>query len=294
MTVANEFGPGGQAEESSGKEIFGIKLTPQIQAIAIAVVGLGIAGGIAYQFVLPEMQKTDEIKQKISEGKQTQLQLQAQIQKKAEAETKQEEAKQRLVEVTAMFASDASANTLLLDMTQLVNRINSSTTLTDRGSTTLTDRGSTTLTDRAGVQGDEDKAKLTKFEPDILPTTTTAVAGAVDPDILKDTSFGASLAGKLRRKKYKVEFEGNFAQTRNFMRNLELMQSLLVVRNLKSELVVSNPTVEVDFLKGKIVPVVQPQAQIKTTFDLHALLPLKQEEKLPTPTPSAVATPIPK
>jgi type IV pilus assembly protein PilO len=288
MTVANEFGPGGQAEESSGKEIFGIKLTPQIQAIAIAVVGLGIAGGIAYQFVLPEMQKTDEIKQKISEGKQTQLQLQAQIQKKAEAETKQDEAKQRLVEVTAMFASDASANTLLLDMTQLVNRINSSTTLTDRSSTTLTDR--------AGVQGDEDKAKLTKFEPDILPTTTTAVAGAVDPDILKDTSFGASLAGKLRRKKYKVEFEGNFAQTRNFMRNLELMQSLLVVRNLKSELVVSNPTVEVDFLKGKIVPVVQPQAQIKTTFDLHALLPLKQEEKPPTPTPSpsAVATPIPK
>jgi type IV pilus assembly protein PilO len=286
MTVANEFGPGGQAEESSGKEIFGIKLTPQIQAIAIAVVGLGIAGGIAYQFVLPEMQKTDEIKQKISEGKQTQLQLQAQIQKKAEAETKQDEAKQRLVEVTAMFASDASANTLLLDMTQLVNRINTSTTLTDRSSTTLTDR--------AGVQGDEDKAKLTKFEPDILPTTTTAVAGAVDPDILKDTSFGASLAGKLRRKKYKVEFEGNFAQTRNFMRNLELMQSLLVVRNLKSELLVSNPTVEVDFLKGKIVPVVQPQAQIKTTFDLHALLPLKQEEKPPTPTPSAVATPIPK
>ena len=287
MTAANEFIPGGeQAEDSSAKEIFGIKLTPQIQAIAIAVVGLGIAGGIAYQFVLPEMQKTDEIKQKISEGKQTQLDLQSQIKKRAEAEAKQEEAKQRLVEVTAMFASDASANTLLLDMTQLVNRINSSTTLTDRSSTTLTDR--------AGVQGDEDKAKLTKFEPDILPAAAPAVAGAVDPDILKDTSFGASLAGKLRRKKYKVEFEGNFAQTRNFMRNLELMQSLLVVRNLKSELVVSNPTVEVDFLKGKIVPVVQPQAQIKTTFDLHALLPLKQEEKLPTPTPSAVATPIPK
>ncbi|HCV30815.1 MAG TPA: pilus assembly protein PilO [Microcoleaceae bacterium UBA9251] len=288
MTAANEFIPGGeQAEDSSAKEIFGIKLTPQVQAIAIAVVGLVIAGGIGYQFVLPEIQKSGEIKQKISEGKQTQLDLQSQIKKRAEAEAKQEEAKQRLVEVTAMFASDASANTLLLDMTQLVNRINSSTTLTDRSSTTLTDR--------AGVQGDEDKAKLTKFEPDILPTTTTAVAGAVDPDILKDTSFGASLAGKLRRKKYKVEFEGNFAQTRSFMRNLELMQSLLVVRNLKSELLVSNPTVEVDFLKGKIVPVVQPQAQIKTTFDLHALLPLKQEEKPPTPaaSPAGAATPKP-
>ena len=161
-----------------------------------------------------------------------------------------------------MFASDASANTLLLDMTQLVNRIN------------------------AGVQGDDLKAKITKFEPDMPPATATATPGAPDPDILADSSFGASLAGKLRRKKFKVEFEGTFDQTRNFMRNLELMQSLLVVRNLKSELLASNQPIEVDFLKGKIVPVEQPPTKIKTAFDLHALLPLKQEEKPPTPAPS--------
>jgi type IV pilus assembly protein PilO len=261
MTAANEFIPSGGQEEA-GTELFGIKLTPQVQAIAIAVLGVGVAGYIGYQFVMPEMQKGDEINQKISAAKQTQLQLQAQIQKKAEAEAKQEEAKQRRANVTAMFASDAGANTLLLDMTQLVNRIN------------------------AGLQGDEAKAKLTKFEPYSLPTTAATVPGAPDPDILSDTSFGPSLAGKLRRKKYKVEFEGNFAQTRNFMRNLELMQSLLVVKNLKSELAVTNQAIEVDFLKGKIVPIAPPQTKIKTAFDLHALLPLKQEEKPPTPTPS--------
>jgi len=245
---------GEQVEESSGQELFGIKLTPQVQAIAIAVVGLGIAGGIGYQLVMPEIQKTAEIKQKISEAKTTQLSLQTQIKKRAEAEAKQEQAKQRRADVTAMFASDAGANTLLLDMTQLVNKIN------------------------AGVQGDQGKAKLTKFEPDILAATAPAAtgAGAVDPDILKDTSFGPSLAGKLRRKKYKVEFEGNFAQTRSFMRNLELMQSLLVVKNLKSELAEPSQTIEVDVLKGKIVPVQPPQTKIKTAFDLHALLPLKQ------------------
>jgi len=165
--------------------------------------------------------------------------------------------------VTAMFASDATANTLLLDMTQLVNRIN------------------------AGVQGDDLKAKITKFEPYLPPATAaTAATAAQDPDILSDTSFGPSLAGKLRRKKFKVEFEGNFAQTRSFMRNLELLQSLLVVKNLKSELLSSTQPVEVDFVKGKIVPVAQPQTIIKTSFDLHALLPLKQEEKPPTPAPS--------
>lgn len=251
-----------QEEETGTQEIFGLKLTPQVQAIGIAVLGLLVAGGLGYQFVLPEFQKGGEFKQKITESKQTQQQLQAQIQKKAEAEAKQEEAKQRRANVTAMFASDASANTLLLDMTQLVNRIN------------------------AGVQGDDLKAKITKFEPENPPAAATAATVAQDPDILTDTSFGPSLAGKLRRKKFKVEFEGNFAQTRNFMRNLELMQSLLVVRNLKSELLSSTQPIEVDFVKGKIVPVAQPQTQIKTTFDLHALLPLKQEEKPPTPAPS--------
>ncbi len=271
MTASNEYIPGGeQAEESSGQELFGIKLTPQVQAIGVAVIGLVIAGGIGYQFVLPEIQKTAEIQQKISEAKTTQLSLQTQIKKRAEAEAKQEQAKQRRADVTAMFASDAGATTLLLDMTQLVNRIN------------------------MGVEGDQGKAKLTKFEPDILPAPTAATAAPVDPDILKDTSFGASLAGKLRRKKYKVEFEGNFAQTRSFMRNLELMQSLLVVRNLKSELAEASQTIEVDFLKGKIVPVQQQQTKLKTAFDLHALLPLKQEEKLPSPSPSAGATPVAK
>ena len=251
-----------QEEETGTQEIFGIKLTPQVQAIGIAVLGLVIAGGIGYQFVLPEFQKGSEFQQKITESKQTQQQLQAQIQKKAEAEAKQEEAKQRRANVTAMFASDATANTLLLDMTQLVNRIN------------------------AGVQGDDLKAKITKFEPEIPPPAATGAPVAQDPDILADTSFGPSLAGKLRRKKFKVEFEGNFAQTRNFMRNLELMQSLLVVRNLKSELLSSTQPIEVDFVKGKIVPLAQPQTRIKTAFDLHALLPLKQEEKPPTPAPT--------
>ncbi|MEG4488470.1 pilus assembly protein PilO [Microcoleus sp. D2_18a_B4] len=260
--TANQFIPSGaQAEETGAQEIFGIKLTPQVQAIGIAVLGLVIAGGLGYQFVLPEFQKSDAFKQKLRESEQTQQQLQTQIQKKAEAEAKQEEAKQRRANVTAMFASDASANTLLLDMTQLVNRIN------------------------AGVQGDDLKAKITKFEPD-MPPAATAAPGTVDPDILADTSFGPSLAGKLRRKKFKVEFEGTFAQTRNFMRNLELMQSLLVVKNLRSELLPSTGAIQVDFLKGKIVPVEQPPTQIKTAFELHALLPLKQEEKPPTPAPS--------
>jgi type IV pilus assembly protein PilO len=250
MTSPNEFTPTRGQEEVGTRGVFGIKLTPQVQAIGIAVLGLVIAGALFYQFVLPEFQKGREIKQKIDESKQMQQQLQVLIQQKAESEVKRSEAKQRRANVTAMFATDASANTLLFDMTQLVNRIN------------------------AGVQGDGFKAKITKFEPDIPLAAATVVPTALNPDILTHTSFGSFLVGKLRRKKFKVEFEGNFAPTRNLMRNLELMQSLLVVRNLTSELLSSTQVIKVIFLKGKRISLRPSQTVIKTAFDLHVLLPL--------------------
>jgi type IV pilus assembly protein PilO len=99
--------------------------------------------------------------------------LQVLIQQKAESEVKRSEAKQRRANVTAMFATDVSANTLLFDMTQLVNRIN------------------------PGVQGDDFKPKITKFEPDIPLAAATVVPTALNPDILTDTSFGPFLVGKL-------------------------------------------------------------------------------------------------
>ncbi len=183
MTSPNEFTPTGGQEEVGTRGVFGIKLASQVQAIGIAVLGLVIAGALFYQFVLPEFQKGRQIKQKIDESKQMQQQLQVLIQQKAESEAKPSEAKQRRANVTAMCATDASTNTLLFDMTQLVNRIN------------------------AGVQGDDFKAKITKFEPDILPVAPTAAPTALDSDILMDTSFGSSLVGKLRRKKFKVELK---------------------------------------------------------------------------------------
>lgn len=163
-------------------------------------------------------------------------------------------------------------NTLLYDVTQLVNKIN------------------------AGVQGDDRKAKLTKFEPVIVaapPPSSPAGTAMRDPDIVLDGTLGAGVNGQLRRKTFKVEFEGSFPQTQAFLRNLELMQSLLVVKNLKSQLSEATQKIEVDYQQGKIIPVGAPQTKIKTNFDLHALLPLKQVEPVATPSPAAPATPKP-
>ncbi|OCR01546.1 pilus assembly protein PilO [Oscillatoriales cyanobacterium USR001] len=274
MTAANEFVPGGEGqEEEGGKALFGIKLTPQIQGGAIAVLGLLVAGGLTYQFVLPELQKGNDDKGKITELQTKQQQLQAQIKKKAQIVAARDEAKQRRLDVTSMFADDSTLNTLLFDMTQVVNKIN------------------------GGIQADDSKAKLTKFEPVVvkpaLPSGAKPGAVMPDPDIVVDGTLGSGVNGQLRRKLFKVEFEGNFAQTQAFLRNLELMQSLLVVKNLKSQLLEATQKIEVSYQQGKIVPVNISQPKIKTAFDLHALLPLKQVEPVATPSPAATASPKP-
>ncbi len=261
-------------EEEGGKALFGIKITPQIQGAAIAVVGLLAAGGLTYQFLLPELQKGNDDKAKIAELQTKQQQLQTQIKKKAEIMADRDAAKQRRLDVTSMFADDNTLNTLLFDINQLVNQIN------------------------RGIQNDDSKAQLTKFEPVIakaaLPSGAKPGTAMLDPDIVIDGTLGSGVNGQLRRKLFKVEFEGSFAQTQAFLRNLELMQSLLVIKNLKSEL--SEPTQKIEAItnqQGKIVPVGLSEPKIKTAFDLQALLPLKQVEPAATPSPAASASPKP-
>lgn len=270
MTVTNEYGPIGDAEQQetgASGGLFGLQLTPPIIGAGLAVLGIGLAAYVGTQLVMPISEENAKLSTEI-DAKQSEVQKQtAELNREAEANAKLADAQRRRAFVTSMFASEKSLETLLFDVNQVVDKIN------------------------AGIPTDEQKAKLTKFEPVILqkgPAAPKPGVPVIDADIVNDTSLGSALAGQLRRKVFKVEFEGNYRQTRTFLQNLERMQSLLVVRNLKTQLVEQAPKLEIEFRQGKIVPVAAVQPQLKTSFDLHALLPLKQEEK-----PAVAATPSP-
>lgn len=276
MTAANEFVPGEEGEVEGGMALFGLSLTPEIIGIAIGVVGLGLAGYFAFQLIMPELQKGNDIKDKIDAAQREQQDLDRKIKLRTEAENNLEKAKSQRGEVTAMFASDGSLNILLLDLNERVKEIN------------------------AGIQGDLDKAKLLKFEP-VLPSPPPGQANpkavSVDKEalyVVNDSSFGSGVTGKLRRKMYRVEFEGTFEQTRNFFRKLERMQSLLVVKSLKTQLsTTGNSALDVEWQDGKIVPVGIQKPKLRTSFDLHALLPLKQPDPSPSTSPKGTQTPAP-
>jgi type IV pilus assembly protein PilO len=250
MTAAidNEFEIEQDLDEAEGPSLFGIQFTPKVIGIAIAVAGVLLAATGIYKAVLPAIQQGSTLSQEI-ETTQNEIEEQNErLSKKAEAEQELAAALQRRASVTGLFADESTLETLLFDLNEQLNQIN------------------------ASITEDDEKARITEFEP-------VQSQDGSDTEIVNDSSLGAGVNGQLRRRSYEVEFEGSFAQTQQFLTILERLQPLLVVRNLTTELNEKNPVLEGEYQNGKFVPATeQPQRRLTTAFDLHALLPLSQEQ----------------
>jgi type IV pilus assembly protein PilO len=249
MTAAidNEFEIEQDLEEAGGPSLFGIQFTPKVIGIAIAIAGLLLAAAGIYKVVLPAIQQGSTLSQEIETTQKAIEEQNERLSKKAEAEQELANALKRRASVTGLFADESTLETLLFDLNEQLNQIN------------------------ASIKADDEKARITQFEP--------VQKDGSDTEIVNDSSLGAGVNGKLRRQAYEVEFEGSFAQTQQFLTMLERLQPLLVVRNLTTELKEKNPILEGEYKNGKFVPAAdQPQRRLTTAFDLHALLPLSQEQ----------------
>ena len=264
MTAANEFIEVEEDVEASGPVVLGVPLTPKNIGIGIAIAGVLPAVFGVFKLVMPTIAQGNELNNQITAKQQEIEQQEERLSKKAEAEQQLAEALQRRAAVTALFADEATLETLIFDIEEQLNSVN------------------------AGVTDDDQKARITKFEPAEPQGGTQPTS---DVEVVNDGSLGSAVNGKLRRRKYEVEFEGSFAQTRQFLIILERMQPMLVVRNLKSELAESTPVVEGEYKQGKFIPATeQPQRRLKTSFTLSALMPLSQEQR---DAATAGATPAP-
>lgn len=97
-------------------------------------------------------------------------------------------------------------------------------------------------------------AQLQTFKPDY------ATSG-----IVTDSSLGASLNNKIKRQVTSVSLQGTFNQTLQVMQAIDRLQTVLVVRDLSME------------LQNADKPE-QPRNLVKSTFNLHAYVPLSAEE----------------
>jgi type IV pilus assembly protein PilO len=224
--------------------VFGITFSPIVSGACVAVAGIGIAGYLFTSSLQPQFTKNQELATKLD---QTQKQIQERkdnAQKIAAAEQSLERANAQKQVVTGLFASDKKLDTLLLDLNKLVNI-------------------------RQG--------QLQKFTPD-APATGGGSSGAA---VVTDGSFGATLNNKIKRKGVGVEVRGSFEQVQSILRTIERLDQLLLIKDFHADVEKESQKIIID-AQGKVVP--QPEAMIKTSFKIQALIPM-------TPAEQAAATP---
>lgn len=262
MVAANEWNPDldEKEEESAGPVIFGVPLNdPKVIGIALGVLGALLSGYLVYSQILPAVEQNNKLKADIETTTQEVAEKEKQIKERAKAEEDLAIAKQKRADVAALFASEQTMETLLYDVNKLIDQIN----------TGITDEGK--------------QAIMSKFEP-----VEPAQPGNY---IVSDGSLGPLVNGKLKRRDFKVQFEGSYQQVRDFLIALERMQPLLITKNLKFDAVPSTDPIQVEWKQNKFVPLSQPAPpRIKIAFDLNALLALSEAESLelnkPAPPPA--------
>lgn len=99
-----------------------------------------------------------------------------------------------------------------------------------------------------------------------------------DPVVIGDDSLGAGAKNKLKRQTYQLTLKGPFGNTHNFLRDLERLQPLILIKDLKADLVQTE--IPVNLVQSGNGAELKPEINdtLNTSMTLDVLLPLTPEE----------------
>jgi len=242
MTVGEDFIPAEEdqeLDEPAYPTAFGITMTPTVGGIIFAIVGLGAAVFLGIQFVSPGFQQSQQLALELVGLKNQVTQKEAQLKDIAKLKANLTKAKQQQKDLLALFATETTLDTLLLDLNKVIEARNQ------------------------GVPEGKLTAKLLKFEPN-----------EKESGVIVDGSLGANLNDKLKRQVVEVEVEGSFSHIRLIVLDIERLAPFLLVRDFNAQ--VEFQEIGLDN-QVQITPEDDPK--IKASFALHALIPVPLSEQ---------------
>lgn len=266
MTVSEQFMAmeAARAEEApppGSYKIGSFVLTPQIQGILIAVLGLGLAGFAAFKMLLPAMEEQTNLKTQIAAKEAEITSQRSKISQMDEARANLVTAQQQKENVLALFAQGATLETLLLDINQIVRQ--------------------------SGGNLESFKPVLDNGPNDWIFKEGTAQGGAAatPPGDAAPSGPSLTLSQAVQGQTMELEMAGSYQQTLDTLRRLERLQQMVVFGEFTSELGQDSQMIFVD-PDGKITA--QAQANLETNFNLIAVMPLPPEqlENLAAPPPA--------
>lgn len=312
MSMSGDFMPGGDYESTPNyPSAFGITFTPMVSGIGLGLLGLAAAVFAWLNFVDPLRVETETLQTSV-DAKEKQLADQKNIEKQLkETKVKLTQVEQQRQQVYSLFAQKKNMDTVLYDLNQLIEKNNVGLRAAKEaklaGCPLWVKEQFTSL---SSAQAYEEsigplvaQAQLRKFSPDKGPGGAPAANAATTvPGLITDGSLGPELNNKLRRETINVVLEGNFNHAQSIIRRIELLQPLLILRNMEvkyggQQVSKQEPSLlyQSDTKNPEIpvlVPNCQPDVVVTTSFKMDALIPLTPEEqKLVPATPTAKASP---
>jgi type IV pilus assembly protein PilO len=231
-----------EIQPSGGLTIGGIAVGGQTLGIAIGVIGLVGAGLIFLNLVQPLLDSIGIARTQIEQKKQSISTKQQEAARKQEVEQKITEAKNRREAVLALLPSQENIDTLILDINARLQEL---------GEPLI-------VSPVANISGSAFRSRLDDFSPSTVTEPTP------------DRPF--------RTREYRLTISATYEDTLEFMRRLERLRPLLVVKDLN----LKKSTVQIDAenltpeQKNYVVATLPPL--ITSNFNLIAYIPLSPEE----------------
>ncbi|MDJ0716011.1 MAG: type 4a pilus biogenesis protein PilO [Prochloraceae cyanobacterium] len=95
------------------------------------------------------------------------------------------------------------------------------------------------------------------------------------PSVVRDGSLGSLVDGKLKRQRIKLEVMGTYEQIENILRDVERLQSLLLITELSTQ-IKADESYRLKYDGNRLIPT--DSVKLKTDLTVDVLLPLSREE----------------
>ncbi len=284
MSFADDFVPIEELEQDAPEYpvAFGVPLTPKVQGIALAVLGLAGAAFLFTRLVNPTQTQKAELEARIAEKEATLANQESNLKTIAEVQAELDSALAQREGIYSLLGSPSSFDTLLLDVNQQIEKSNASIAGVIAGQLSQSQDAAALASVGLSQQQIDRIVKEFAADPVFQRWAFTSELFQFNPVGLPTPigeEYGPELAGKLERQLVNVQMRALFNQTQNILYNLERLEPLLIIRDFNqgfADLPEGVQAEEEDLNRSGVRP-------LSTSFTLEVLVPVGDPREPPVP-----------
>ncbi|MBD2260682.1 hypothetical protein [Pseudanabaena sp. FACHB-2040] len=240
MTASGDFIPvedQGLDQGPPNPTAFGIELTPKVQGILIALLGL-LGAYLLYNYLVrPVQAQKAELETQVTQKQAQVQQQQAQLQQVAQLEADLATALDQRVGVYELLGDQRSLDTLLLDINQQIENSNAAIENVLQADFANTSEAQLTA---LGLNRQQITQVRNLYANDpvvqrLLYTSELFGFNPAQPAVVNDGAFGTELDGKLQRYSVDVNMQALYPQTLSILRNIERLEPLVIIRDFRQQ-----------------------------------------------------------